>query len=62
MRTRHEFLGPDPRIAGYFYDSNGEIHIRWWDRFLQEQWMDDEKWDFEIELNDDGQWVAKNLN
>ena len=56
---RHEFLGPDPRVAGYHFDIDGEIHIKWWDSFLQVQWMDKGKWSFDVEMNDDGQWVEK---
>ncbi|PSR87344.1 hypothetical protein PHLCEN_2v5161 [Hermanssonia centrifuga] len=56
---RHEFLGPDPRIAGYFFDVDGEIHVKWWDSFLQDQWMDKTKWKFDVRLGDDGKWVEK---
>ncbi|TCD64022.1 hypothetical protein EIP91_004656 [Steccherinum ochraceum] len=59
---RHEFLGPDPRVVGYSYDNFGEIHIKWWDKFLQEQWMDREKWTFELMLSEDEQWVAADLH
>lgn len=57
--ARHEFLGPDPRIAGYFFDVDGEIHVKWWDSFLQDQWMDKSKWKFDVRLGDDGKWVEK---
>ena len=56
---RHEYLGPDPRVAGFFYDVDGEIHVKWWDSFLQVQWMDKGKWTFDIELDEDGKWVDK---
>ncbi|KAH8075990.1 hypothetical protein BXZ70DRAFT_710087 [Cristinia sonorae] len=62
LARRHEFMGPDPRVAGYSYDNFGELHINWWDKFLQEQWMDEEKWRFEVMQDDDGRWVAKNLH
>jgi len=54
-------MGPDPRVVGYAYDSDGEIHIKWWDKFLQEQWMDSRKWKFELEQDGEGRWIAKNL-
>ncbi|KZT20835.1 hypothetical protein NEOLEDRAFT_1158436 [Neolentinus lepideus HHB14362 ss-1] len=56
---RHEYLGPDPRVAGYFFDFDGEIHIRWWDAFLQDQWMDKHKWKMDVELDQSGEWVMK---
>ncbi|KAI0077609.1 hypothetical protein K474DRAFT_1071249 [Panus rudis PR-1116 ss-1] len=56
---RHEYLGPDPRVVGYVTDVYGEIHIKWWDSFLQDQWMDKQKWKFQVELNAEGQWVEK---
>ncbi|KDQ49638.1 hypothetical protein JAAARDRAFT_617343 [Jaapia argillacea MUCL 33604] len=56
---RHEYLGPDPRVAGYFFDYNDEVHIRWWDDFLQEQWMDRQKWKMAVKLDDSGKWVEK---
>ena len=54
---RHEYLGPDPRIAGYRFDHNGEVHIKWWDNFLQDQWMDKSKWKFDVKMAEDGKWV-----
>ncbi|TFK47621.1 hypothetical protein OE88DRAFT_1636458 [Heliocybe sulcata] len=59
LPKRHEYLGPDPRVAGYFFDFDGEIHIRWWDAFLQDQWMDKQKWKMDAVQNDSGQWVMK---
>lgn len=56
---RHEYLGPDPRVAGYFFDFDEEIHIRWWDAYLQDQWMDRQKWKMEVELDESGNWVEK---
>ncbi|PCH45144.1 hypothetical protein WOLCODRAFT_77534 [Wolfiporia cocos MD-104 SS10] len=57
VARRHEYLGPDPRVAGFHWDANGEIHIKWWDAFLQDQWTDKQKWSFEVMLNEDGEWV-----
>ncbi|OBZ77904.1 hypothetical protein A0H81_02139 [Grifola frondosa] len=57
VSRRHEYLGPDPRVAGYFFDSDGEVHIKWWDAFLQDQWMDKQKWKFDVKLDEDGKWV-----
>lgn len=54
---RHEYLGPDPRIVGYRMDVDGEVHIKWWDSFLQDLWMDDRKWNFDVRQNDGGKWV-----
>ena len=59
--ARHEYLGPDPCVVGYFVDYNGDIHIMWWDSFLQDQWMDNQKWKFDIEVDDQGEWVPKDL-
>ena len=54
---RHEYLGPDPRVAGYRIDVEGDVHIKWWDAFLQDQWMDKQKWAFDVRMEDDGRWV-----
>ncbi|KAI0311221.1 hypothetical protein OF83DRAFT_1031502, partial [Amylostereum chailletii] len=55
---KHEYLGPDPRVAGFFFDVDGEIHVCWWDRFLEDQWMDRGKWTMlEVEMNENGDWV-----
>ncbi len=59
QHDRHEFLGPDPRVIGFYLDGAGDAHIRWWDGFLQDQWMDQEKWSFQVVLDDDGNWVEK---
>ncbi|THH31454.1 hypothetical protein EUX98_g2757 [Antrodiella citrinella] len=59
---RHELLGPDPRIVGYSYDNIGDIHIKWWDKFLQEQWTDNRKWNFELKQDEEGKWTAKDLH
>lgn len=57
MQRRHEYLGPDPRVAGYHLDVDGEVHIKWWDGFLQDQWMDRQKWRFEVKVDDEGKWA-----
>ncbi|EGO03267.1 hypothetical protein SERLA73DRAFT_129538 [Serpula lacrymans var. lacrymans S7.3] len=59
VSRRHEYLGPDPRIAGYFFDNYGEVHIRWWDGFLKDQWMDQQKWKLSVKVDGSGQWVVK---
>ncbi len=48
MHPRNEYLGPDPRVAGYWLDDDGEIHVKWWDGFLKDQWIDNEKWSIEV--------------
>lgn len=53
---RHEFLGPDPRVAGYYYDDRGHAHIRWWDGFLSDQWMGTQKWKLNVRW-DGSQWI-----
>ncbi|KAK7683065.1 hypothetical protein QCA50_013737 [Cerrena zonata] len=58
---KHEYLGPDPCVVGYSFDYDGDIHIKWWDSFLQDQWMDTQKWKFDVEVNDQGEWVPKDL-
>jgi len=59
IARRHEYLGPDPRVAGYFFDVDGEIHVRWWDGFLKNQWMDDQKWTLDVVQNAKDEWVVK---
>ena len=54
---RHEFLGPDPRVAGYYVDTDGDYHIKWYDTFLGDQWMDDRKWKFDVRFDESGRWV-----
>ncbi|KAF9218849.1 hypothetical protein BS17DRAFT_478569 [Gyrodon lividus] len=56
---RHEYIGPDPRVAGYFFDGYGEIHVRWWDAFLKEQWMNKDKWSLDATMGATGKWVVK---
>ncbi|KAI9067815.1 hypothetical protein FKP32DRAFT_1672782 [Trametes sanguinea] len=54
---RHEYLGPDPRVAGYWIDADGDYHIKWYDAFLKDQWVDNRKWSFDVRLNARGEWV-----
>jgi len=54
---RHEYLGPDPRIVGYRFDVDGEVHVKWWDSFLRDSWMDTGKWTFEVKQTEEGKWV-----
>lgn len=35
---RAEFLGPDPKVAGFRVDSENAVRIRWWDAFLEQRW------------------------
>ncbi|KAF8068050.1 hypothetical protein FPV67DRAFT_1494694 [Lyophyllum atratum] len=58
VAKRHEFLGPSPRVAGYFVDVDGDIQIKWWDSFLGDQWMGTQKWKVEISWNGE-QWMEK---
>ncbi|KAI0765096.1 hypothetical protein C8Q74DRAFT_1205932 [Fomes fomentarius] len=57
LSRRHEYLGPDPRVVGYFVDADGEYHVRWYDTFLGDQWMDSRKWAFDVRQDDAGRWV-----
>ncbi|RPD79250.1 hypothetical protein L226DRAFT_480067 [Lentinus tigrinus ALCF2SS1-7] len=57
LGRRHEFLGPDPRVVGYFMDADGDYHIRWYDTFLQDQWMDNHKWKYDVRQDEHGHWV-----
>ncbi|KAJ7888324.1 hypothetical protein B0H14DRAFT_2693591 [Mycena olivaceomarginata] len=60
VARRHEFLGPDPRIAGYEIDGGGNVFIRWWDGFLSDQWSGTQKWKLEVVWDDDADaWVEK---
>ena len=38
---------------------DGEIHVKWWDSFLQVQWMDKKTWTFDIVMSEEGKWVEK---
>ncbi|OSD07868.1 hypothetical protein PYCCODRAFT_1330958, partial [Trametes coccinea BRFM310] len=57
LAKRHEYLGPDPRVAGYWIDADGDYHIKWYDAFLKDQWVDNRKWSFDVRLNARGEWV-----
>lgn len=57
IMNRHEYLGPDPKVAGYRVDVDGEFHIRWWDSFLHILWMDGGKWSFDVRQTENGKWV-----
>ena len=57
LASRHEFLGPDPRVVGYYVDADGDYHIRWFDTFLQDQWIDNRKWKFDVRQDENGHWV-----
>jgi len=46
-------------VVGFYFDADGDAHIRWWDSFLQDQWMDKDKWKFEVVPDNDGKWVEK---
>lgn len=54
---RHEYLGPDPRVVGYFVDAAGDYHVKFYDTFLGDQWMDNHKWTFNVRLDESGKWV-----
>ncbi|KAI0659043.1 hypothetical protein C8Q70DRAFT_916328 [Cubamyces menziesii] len=57
LAKRHEYLGPDPRVAGYWVDADGEYHIKWYDAFLKDHWVDNREWEFDVRLNARGEWV-----
>ncbi|PIL27400.1 hypothetical protein GSI_10548 [Ganoderma sinense ZZ0214-1] len=57
LARRHEYLGPDPRVVGYFVDAAGEYHVKFYDTFLGDQWMDNRKWAFDVRQDEDGKWV-----
>ncbi|KAJ7488049.1 hypothetical protein FB451DRAFT_1337341 [Mycena latifolia] len=61
VARRHEFLGPDPRVAGYEIDvDSGNVYIRWWDGFLSDQWTGTQKWKLDVVWDEDAQkWVEK---
>ncbi|CDO77541.1 hypothetical protein BN946_scf184912.g40 [Trametes cinnabarina] len=54
---RHEYLGPDPRVAGYWIDADGDFHIKWYDAFLNDHWIENRKWSFDVRLDARGDWV-----
>lgn len=54
---RHEYLGPDPRVVGYFVDAAGDYHVKFYDTFLGDQWTDNHKWTFNVRLDESGKWV-----
>ncbi|EJF56745.1 hypothetical protein BD309DRAFT_873730 [Dichomitus squalens] len=57
LARRHEYLGPDPRVVGYWVDAEGDYHVKFYDTFLGDQWMDDRKWKFDVRMDEDGKWV-----
>ncbi|KAJ7097171.1 hypothetical protein B0H15DRAFT_773689 [Mycena belliarum] len=60
VARRHEFLGPDPRVAGFEIDVGGNIYIRWWDGFLADQWTGTQKWKLEVVWDENEEkWVEK---
>ncbi|KAJ7121563.1 hypothetical protein C8R44DRAFT_786465 [Mycena epipterygia] len=60
VARRHEFLGPDPRVAGYEIDGGGNVYIRWWDGFLSDQWSGTQKWKLDVTWDEDAKkWVEK---
>ncbi|KAJ6517428.1 hypothetical protein C8R47DRAFT_1172795 [Mycena vitilis] len=60
VARRHEFLGPDPRVAGYEIDGASNVFIRWWDGFLSDQWSGTQKWKLDVVWSEeDNAWVEK---
>ncbi|KAJ7245659.1 hypothetical protein B0H12DRAFT_1187561 [Mycena haematopus] len=60
VARRHEFLGPDPRVAGFEIDGHENVFIRWWDGFLSDQWSGTQKWKLDVVWNEEGnEWVEK---
>jgi hypothetical protein len=60
IRRRHEFLGPDPRVVGFSFDYVGDVHICWYDKYLEEQWVDGGRWKtLEVEKSENGGWVER---
>ncbi|KZV76629.1 hypothetical protein PENSPDRAFT_622555 [Peniophora sp. CONT] len=57
QESKHEFLGPDPRVAGYSVEGEG-IRVLWIDRFLEEKWVEGEKWELlDVEMDSNGAWT-----
>ncbi|KAI0037155.1 hypothetical protein K488DRAFT_75489 [Vararia minispora EC-137] len=51
---------PDPRVVGFSLDYNGDVHICWYDRYLNEQWVDDGKWtQLDVEQSELGGWMER---
>ncbi|KAJ7624745.1 hypothetical protein FB45DRAFT_86484 [Roridomyces roridus] len=60
VARRHEFLGPDPRVAGYEMERSGDVYIRWWDSFLSDQWSGTQKWKLDVVWDEEqNEWVEK---
>ena len=45
-------------MVGFFVDADGEYHVKWYDTFLGDQWMDGRKWAFDVRRDpESGRWV-----
>jgi len=48
---RHEYLGPNPRIASYRFTLD-EIEIEWWEDYIKDTWIGSEKWEVKAEFDE----------
>lgn len=49
--TRHEYLGPNPRLASYRF-THSEMEIEWWEDYIKDTWIGTKKWEVEAEFDE----------
>lgn len=50
VRTRHEYLGPSPNMAGYRFTQD-VAEIAFWDDYMKMMWIGKRQWDVELEFD-----------
>lgn len=45
---RHEYLGPSPHVAGFSLFGAEYIRIEWYDKFLNDRWVEKDTWMVDI--------------
>ncbi|EIM82459.1 uncharacterized protein STEHIDRAFT_141741 [Stereum hirsutum FP-91666 SS1] len=61
LSRRNEYLGPAPYVSGYHFSANErKIMIEWWDIYLHEQWIGNERWEISLYFDTTIQgWVTR---
>lgn len=57
----NEYLGPAPYVSGYYFSANErKIMVEWWDIYLHEQWIGNERWEISLYFDTTVQgWVTR---
>jgi len=55
LAKKREYLGPDPRVAGYRF-LRGKCNIEFWEAYLQNAWFCDTDWSVDVEFDAEVQW------